>query len=129
MRFWYLFQMRPAKAQTSHHSLVIAFAANIHMGLIATKPVFEVSDKARLKPVFSATETSWKTEISVVASLDIILSNKRITKALTRLRGWAGWSAPLLFANHRRQVSSRRGPYSIGINESASTTLATSPTR
>ena len=32
------------------------------------------------------------------------LSNKRITKALIRLRGCAGWSAPLLFANPRRQV-------------------------
>ena len=29
----------------------------------------------------------------------MILSNKRITKALIRLRGWAGWSAPVLFAN------------------------------
>ena len=46
-----------------------------------------------------------------VASLDMILSIKRITKALIRLRGCAGWSAPVLFANHRRQVFSRRGPY------------------
>ena len=29
----------------------------------------------------------------------MILSNTRITKALIRLRGCAGWSAPLLFAN------------------------------
>ena len=42
-------------------------------------------------------------------SLDI-LCNKRITKALIRLRGCAGWSAHLLFANPRRQVFSRRGP-------------------
>ena len=28
------------------------------MGLVMTKPVFRVSDKARLKPVSSATETS-----------------------------------------------------------------------
>ena len=41
----------------------------------------------------------------------MLLSKKRITKALIRLRGCAGWSAPLLFANHRRQVFSRRGPY------------------
>ena len=46
-----------------------------------------------------------------VASLDMILSIKRITKALIRLRGCAGWSAPVLFANHRRQVFLRRGPY------------------
>ena len=36
--------------------------------------------------------------ILLVASLDMILCNKRITKALIRLRGAAGWSAPLLFA-------------------------------
>ena len=40
----------------------------------------------------------------------MILYNKRITKALIRLRGCAGWSAPSLFANLRRQVFSRRGP-------------------
>ena len=39
----------------------------------------------------------------------MILSNKRITKALIRLRGCAGWSAPVLFAHLRRQVFSRRG--------------------
>ena len=38
----------------------------------------------------------------------------RIIKALDRLRGCAGWSAPLLFENHRRQVFSRRGPYGYG---------------
>ena len=33
-----------------------------------------------------------------------------MTKELIRLRGCAGWSAPLLFANLRRQVFSRLGP-------------------
>ena len=41
----------------------------------------------------------------------MILSIKQITKALIRLRGCAGWSAPLLFANPKRQVLLRRGPY------------------
>ena len=51
-----------------------------------------------------------------MASVDMILSNKRITKVLTRLHGCAGWSAPLLFANpedmfsrveaHKRGISS-----------------------
>ena len=68
------------------------------------------SDKAIFKSVFSVTETSKKIEVSPVASLDIILSNMRITKALIRLRGCAGWSAPVLFAKPRRQVLSRRGP-------------------
>ena len=41
----------------------------------------------------------------------MILSNTRKTKALIRLRGCAGWSAPVLFANPRRQVFLRRAPY------------------
>ena len=56
------------------------------MGLVARKPVVGVSDKMRLKPVSTATETSLKIEISLVASLDMVLSQKRITKALIRLR-------------------------------------------
>ena len=47
-----------------------------HMGLSARKPVFGVSDKVRLNPVYSATETSQKVEISLEASLGMILSNK-----------------------------------------------------
>ena len=56
-----------------------------HLGLVARKSVFGVSDKARLKPVSSATETSLKIEISIMASLHMVLSKKRITKALIRL--------------------------------------------
>ena len=41
----------------------------------------------------------------------MILSNKPITNALIRLRRCAGWPAPLLFANLRRQVFSRGDPY------------------
>ena len=41
----------------------------------------------------------------------MILYNKRITKALIRLRGCAGWSAPSLFPNPQNQVFWRRGPY------------------
>ena len=75
------------------------------MGLKATKPVFGVSDKARLKPVSSATETSYKLENLLVASLDMIHSHKRITKALIRLHGCVGWSAHLLFANTEDRLS------------------------
>ena len=39
----------------------------------------------------------------------MILTKKRITKALIRLRGCAGWSAPVLLANLLRQVFSHRG--------------------
>ena len=81
------------------------------MILVAAKPVFWVSDKVRFKPVSSATETSKNMETSLVASLDMILSKKRITKALISLGGHPDWSALVLFANPRRQVLSRRGPY------------------
>ena len=81
------------------------------MGIVARKPVFEVSTKASFKPVSSATETILKIGISPVASLHIIFSKKRITKAIVRLRGSAGWSAPVLFANPRRQVFSHRDLY------------------
>ena len=92
------------------HKWVLEKMLPSHMGLVVRKPVFRVSDKASFKPVSSATETSWKIEISPVASLHMILSIMRITKALIRLRGCAGWSAPVLFAKPRRQVFSRRGP-------------------
>ena len=39
------------------HATIRFTRACYNMGLIATKPVFGVSDKARLKPVSSATET------------------------------------------------------------------------
>ena len=44
------------------------------MGLAARKPVFAVSDKVRFKQACSATGTSLKIAISLVASLDIILT-------------------------------------------------------
>ena len=91
---------------------MISMSHHDFMGLVATKPVFGVSDKARFKPVSSPTVTTFKIEISLVASLDMIFSDERITKALIRLRGCAGWSAPLLIVYHRRQVFSHRGPYS-----------------
>ena len=68
-------------------------------------------DKECFKPVSSAKETSLKIEISPAASLHMILSKKQNKKALIRLRGCAGWSAPVLFTNPRRQGFSRRGPY------------------
>ena len=40
----------------------------LNFGLVARKPVIGVSDKARFKPVSSATEISWKIESSPVAS-------------------------------------------------------------
>ena len=84
-----------------------------HMGCDTRKSVFGIFNRARFKPVSSASETTKKIEIPCVASLHIKPSKKRITKALISLCGWAGWSAPVLFANLRRQVFSRRGPYDV----------------
>ena len=41
--------------------------------------------------------------------LDMILFDKRITKAQIRLRGCAGWSVPLLFAIPEEKGFLRRG--------------------
>ena len=41
------------------------------------------------------------------------LSENRITKALIRLGGCPGWSAPVVLANPQRQVFLRRGPFVI----------------
>ena len=46
----------------------------------------EVADQVRFKPACSATETSKKIEISLVARPGMMSSNKRIPKALIRLR-------------------------------------------
>ena len=69
------------------------------MGCDTRKPEFRVFAKVRIKSACSAIGTSYKIEISFVASLDMMLANKRITKALIRLCEGAGWSATLLFAN------------------------------
>ena len=47
------------------------------------------------------------------ASLDMILPKTRITKALIRLRGCAGWSAPVLFANPEDSFSRAEAQLSI----------------
>ena len=43
-----------SRSATSH----TVWLCHQYMGLVATKPVFEVSDKASFKPVSSAIETS-----------------------------------------------------------------------
>ena len=60
---------------------------------------FRVSDEARLKPVYSATETSKKSETWLVASLDMIFKKKKNKKG-------ADQSASLLFANPEDRFSS-----------------------
>ena len=55
------------------------------MGLLVRKPLIRVSDKVRFKPACSAKETSQKIKISLIASLDMILSSEQKTKLLVRL--------------------------------------------
>ena len=62
------------------------------------KPVFGVFDQVRHKPACAATEARKRFEISDIETRGIMLSWQQQTKALIRLRGCAGWSAPLLFA-------------------------------
>ena len=70
--------------------VLMHYIPDLYMGRDTRKPVFRVSDKARLKPDSSAKETSYKIEILPMANLDMKLSKKRITKALIRLRRCAG---------------------------------------
>ena len=60
------------------------------MGIDMTKPIFRVSDEVKQKLACSATETNKNNEISLVASFEMILSDKRITEALIRLCGCTG---------------------------------------
>ena len=82
--------------------LFFLFSFNYKMGFDATKSVL---DKASLKPVSAATDTSKKSDISPVASLDMILSKKRILKALISLCIRTDWSAALMLANPEDRFS------------------------
>ena len=85
-------------------------------GLYARKPVFGIPDKVNFKSSCSATETSAQLQrlarnrTLLKASLERILFNKRMTKALGRC---SGWFAPLLFTNSRRQGFLHPGPYHL----------------
>ena len=76
-----------------------------HMSLVMRKPVFGVFDQVRFKPACSATGTSRRLVILDIETRGIKLSRKWTTKALIRLRGCAGWSAPLLFAYGKNRFS------------------------
>ena len=68
------------------------------MGLDAKKTVCGVSDHAIPKLATQLQRPAIKLKVSLAISLDRVLSSKRITKALVRLRERAGWAAPLLVA-------------------------------
>ena len=70
----------------------------VSFSLVTRKPVFGVFDQGRLKKVCAAKEATQRLKISDIETKSIKLSRQRKTKALIRLRGCTGWSAPLLFA-------------------------------
>ena len=69
-----------------------------------------IFNQVRFKSACSATEASENLETLDIASIHIILSKQRTTKVLIRLRGCAGWSAPLLFAYVIRHSFAWPGP-------------------
>ena len=73
--------------------------------------VFGVSIKAWLKPFSSASETSLNIEISLEARLYVILSSKRITKALIICTDAQAGLRLFCLQTPRRPVLSRQGPY------------------
>ena len=80
------------------NSWVKILLQHIRKSLVMTKPVFGVCDQVRHKPACAAIEARKRLKNSDMETRSIILSRQRTTKALVRLRGCAGWSAPLLFA-------------------------------
>ena len=60
------------------------------------KTCLHVCDQGRLKPACTAIEARQGLEILDIETTGIILSRQQTTKALIRLCGCAGWSAPLL---------------------------------
>ena len=80
------------------------------MSLVMRKRVFG-SFRPGQTQTGHATEASMRFEILVTETRNITLFRQRTTKALIRLRGSAGWSAPLLFAYDIRHVFSWPGSY------------------
>ena len=78
-----------------------------------TKCVFGSFRPSQTQPACTATEVSYSLEISAKESRDIILSKQQRTKVLIRLRGCAGWSAPLLFAYDIRHIFSWPCSYAL----------------
>ena len=83
---------------------------------ISRENVFSrIFDQVTFKPDCSATEASSNLVTLDRASIHIILSKQRTTKVLIRLRGCAGWSAPLLFAYGLRHIFAWPGPIMVKI--------------
>ena len=71
----------------------------LNVGIYARKPVFGVSDQVKPSQPPQLQRLARKFEILLVASFDMMLSIKEITKVLIWTSRCAGWSATFLFAN------------------------------
>ena len=87
------------------------------MGFEATNSVFWVSDKARLKPVSSATETSKKTEISLVEAFQ-----KANSKGADQSGRMHRLVCTFVVRKPQRQVFSHQGPHNAS-REGSSLTI------
>ena len=73
------------------------------MGLVVIKQVFGFPTRSHAKQPAQLQRLAKK--LKLVASLDMILSIEKITKALIRLCRCAGWSVPMLLANPKDRFS------------------------
>ena len=76
-----------------HKTILVSY----NLGFGTTEPVFGVSKKRDSNESPKLQRPARKLKFRL---WQVILSNKRITKAMIRLRGCAGWSAPFLFGFH-----------------------------
>ena len=76
----------------------LVFIPVYHTVFVARKHVFGFCHQVNFIPAGTATEMRHTIEILHLGSLDVLLSRKRLAKALLRLHGCAGWSAASFYA-------------------------------
>ena len=101
LTFWYNMSLGGDVAHVRNVSGVNDSQDWFQIGHNARKPFFRVSDPVKLRTACSATETCSKNEISLEASLDMILFSKRITKVTAWM---CRLVCPFVFPKPRRQV-------------------------
>ena len=88
------------------YSLTNQVIRGLHLSLVMRKPVFGGLQPGKTQNRPAQLQRLASLDILDLASICIIISKQRTTKALIRLRGCAVWSASLLFAYGIRQVFS-----------------------
>ena len=72
---------------------IIVIIMPYHLGSVLRKHVYKICDHVWLYTACSATEVGYNIKIYHKTNL-VVLASGRISKALIRLQGCAGWSAP-----------------------------------